>query len=103
MTEYNGWLRKKNETVAICKYCCKVIRVGNMGEQALKSHMKGQKHKDRTPKSSIASHFQPASSSKTETSSSKTETSSSKTETSSSKTETVVPFTSTQTTEGSSY
>ena len=39
--------------------------VGNMGEEALKSHMKGQKHKDRTTKNSITSHFQPASSSKT--------------------------------------
>ena len=39
-----------------------------MGEQALKSHMKGQKHKDRMPIStSIPSHFQLASSSKAET------------------------------------
>ena len=67
MPEYNGWLRKKNDTTAICKYCCKDINVSNMGEQALKSHMKGQKHKDRTPSNSIISHFQPASSSKSET------------------------------------
>ena len=65
--EYNGWLRKKNDTTAICKYCCKDINVSNMGEQALKSHMKGQKHKDRTPSNSIISHLQPASSSKSET------------------------------------
>ena len=37
-----------------------------MGEQALKRHMKGQKHKHRTPKNSINSHFQSASSSKIE-------------------------------------
>ena len=51
----------------ICKYCSKDISVGNMEEQALKSHMKEQKHKVRTPKNSITSHFQPALSSKTET------------------------------------
>ena len=31
--------------------------MGDMGEQASKSHMKGQKHKDRTPKNSITSHL----------------------------------------------
>ena len=77
LPEYNGWLRKKNETVAISKYRCKDISVGNMGEQALQGHMKGQKYKGRPPKNSITLHFQPAPSSKTET---------------------VVPLTSTQTT-----
>ena len=68
MPHYNDWLGKKSETVATCKYCSKDINISNMGEQALKSHMNGQKHKDRTPSNkSISSHFQLASSSKAET------------------------------------
>ena len=46
---YLDWLQKKDEGTARCSYCCKDIDVRNMGELALKSHMKSQKHKKLSP------------------------------------------------------
>ena len=43
-SEYNGWLSKKSDSLAHCKYCVKDIDVSNMGEMAIKSHMKRKKH-----------------------------------------------------------
>ena len=40
---FNHWIRKKNDTVAICNYCSKDVNIANMGEAALTSHMKGKK------------------------------------------------------------
>ena len=36
-------------TLAICNYCYKDVSVANMVEAALKSHMKGKKHVERSP------------------------------------------------------
>ena len=46
---FKHWIRKKNDTVAICNYCSKDASVANMEEVALKSHMKGKKHVERSP------------------------------------------------------
>ena len=48
-SEYNGWLSKKSDSLAHCKYCVKDIDVSNMGETAIKSHMKGKKHVQKSP------------------------------------------------------
>ena len=48
-SEYNGWLSKKSDSLAQCKYCVKDIDVSNMGETAIKSHMKGKKHVQKSP------------------------------------------------------
>ena len=41
-------LGKKNDTVAICSYCCKDVSVPSMEEAALISHMKGKKCVERS-------------------------------------------------------
>lgn len=47
--EYKSWLAKKNDLTATCKICVKDIDISNMGEAALKSHMKGKKHIAKLP------------------------------------------------------
>ena len=43
--EFVSWLVKRKEnTQAKCKLCHKVIKLSNMGIQALRSHQKGKKH-----------------------------------------------------------
>ena len=43
--EYKNWLKPCiNKKVVFCQKCTKTIELSNMGEQALKSHMKGKKH-----------------------------------------------------------
>ena len=46
---FKHWIRKKNDTVTIWNYCSKDASVANMEEVALKSHMKGKKHVERSP------------------------------------------------------
>ena len=46
---FKHWIRKTNNTVAICNFCCKDVSVASMGEAALTSHMKGKKHVERSP------------------------------------------------------
>ena len=41
---YIQWLKKKSDEVALCSYCEKEVNIGNMGETALMSHLKGEKH-----------------------------------------------------------
>ena len=48
-----------DKKVAFCGKCRKTIELSNMGEQALKSHMKGKKHKANSKH--VASFFQPKS------------------------------------------
>ena len=45
---FKHWIRKKNDTVAICSYCCKDVSVPSMEEAALISHMKGKKCVERS-------------------------------------------------------
>ena len=45
---FKHWIRKKNDTVAICSYCCKDVSVPIMEEAALISHMKGKKCGERS-------------------------------------------------------
>ena len=39
---YSQWLKKESDEVAVCSYCKKEINIGNMGETALTSHLKGK-------------------------------------------------------------
>ena len=59
---YSAWiLRDKVDTLARPKWYCKDVDASNMGESALKSHMKGKKHIDRTLLDncqSLNTHFQ---------------------------------------------
>ena len=56
----NQWVRKKDSNTAFCQYCSRDIKVGNMGELALKSHILSKRHKERTPSlSNIASLLTP--------------------------------------------
>ena len=59
---YSAWiLHGKVDALARCKWCIKDVDVSNMGESALKSHMKGKKHIDHTPSDncqSLNTHFQ---------------------------------------------
>lgn len=58
--KYKGWLRKKDDSTAHCRYCYKDIRIDNMGEPALKSHLTSKKHIERYPaRGSIQSCFEP--------------------------------------------
>ena len=42
---YSTWLKQTNDSSkASCKLCVRSFDVGNMGEAALRSHMKGTKH-----------------------------------------------------------
>ena len=41
---YSQWLKEKCDEVALCSYCKKEINIGNMGETALTSQLKGKKH-----------------------------------------------------------
>jgi hypothetical protein len=43
---YQTWIRpfKADKTKAICSVCDKIIDISNMGEAALKSHTKAEKH-----------------------------------------------------------
>ena len=43
---YSQWLKKKSDEVVLCCYCKKEINIGNMGETALTSHLKGKKHQE---------------------------------------------------------
>ena len=43
---YSQWLKKKNDEVALCSYCKKEINIGNMGETAFTSYLKGKKHQE---------------------------------------------------------
>ena len=44
--DYKDWIVKTNDSkIARCHLCTKTISLSNMGVQALKSHMKGEKHK----------------------------------------------------------
>ena len=45
---FKYWIRKTNDTIAICNYCSKDVSVANMEEAALMSHMKGKKHVERS-------------------------------------------------------
>ena len=63
-SRFSDWLRKVegNESSAKCSYCCKMFDILNMGESGLTSHMKGKKHKERSPSSSTLDfHFQKSS------------------------------------------
>ena len=40
------WLKKKSNEVALCNYCKKEINISKMGETALTSHLKGNKHQE---------------------------------------------------------
>ena len=41
----SSWLKRKNDKkFAYCAKCQKTIELSNMGEQGLKSYMKGKKH-----------------------------------------------------------
>ena len=43
--EYKGWLEAgADDTTAYCKKCRKHFKLSNMGETAIKSHLKGPKH-----------------------------------------------------------
>jgi hypothetical protein len=46
---FKHWIRKKDDTIVKCSYCCKDVSVANMGEAALTSHMKGKKHIEKSP------------------------------------------------------
>ena len=47
---YSPWLAKgKLESTAKCKWCFKEFDISNMGEPALKSHMKSKKHIAKSP------------------------------------------------------
>ena len=48
--QYKGWLRefKGDRHKGLCVRCDKVFDIGAMGESALKSHMKGNKHQNET-------------------------------------------------------
>ena len=46
--QYNKWVRKKDSDTAFCQYCSRDIKVGNMGELALKSYILSKRHKERS-------------------------------------------------------
>ena len=47
---YSAWIvPDKVDPLSRSKWCCKDVDVSNMGERALKSHMKGKKHIDNIP------------------------------------------------------
>ena len=48
---HNKWVRKKDWDTAFCQYFFRDIKVGNMGESALKSHILSKRSKERTPSS----------------------------------------------------
>ena len=45
-----GWLTafKADRKKALCKCCDRMIDISNMGESALKSHMKSERHKNNS-------------------------------------------------------
>ena len=43
---YSQWLRKTSDEMALCSYCKKDVNIGNMGGNALMSHLKGKKHQE---------------------------------------------------------
>jgi len=50
--EYKAWLMQdpgNRDTMARCRYCLKSLDISNMGEAALRSHMKGKRHTDLVP------------------------------------------------------
>ena len=50
--EYKAWLMRDAgnlDTMAMCRYCLKSFDISNMGEAALRSHMKRKKHTDLVP------------------------------------------------------
>ena len=49
----------KNDTVAICDYCPKDVSVANMEEDAFTSHMKDEKHIDRSPSDQFIKSLMP--------------------------------------------
>lgn len=50
---YNSWLGKvQDRHKARCQLCLKEFDIGNMGEAAVISHMKGKKHQDLAAKRS---------------------------------------------------
>ena len=46
-SQYKGWVSafKADKRKALCKSCDRLIDISSMGESALKSHMKGEKHR----------------------------------------------------------
>ena len=42
--DFKNWLKSKHSRAAFCVKCNKSIELSNMGEQALRSHMKSKKH-----------------------------------------------------------
>ena len=40
---FKHWIRKKDDTVAICNYCSKDVSVTNMEDTLLMSHIKAEK------------------------------------------------------------
>ncbi len=46
---YKPWLKefKGDKQKCLCSLCDKLIDIGTMGESALKSHMKSERHKNR--------------------------------------------------------
>lgn len=49
-SKYKGWLTafKADRKKALCKCCDRMIDISNMGESALKSHMKSERHKNNS-------------------------------------------------------
>ena len=41
---FKHWIRRENDTVAICNYCSKNVSVTDMDETALISYIEGKKH-----------------------------------------------------------
>ena len=48
--QYKGWVRafKADKRKALCQWCDRTIDVSSMGESALKSHSKSEKHKQNS-------------------------------------------------------
>ena len=48
--KYKGWLTafKADRKKALCKCCDRMIDISNMGESALKSHMKSERHENNS-------------------------------------------------------
>ena len=49
-SKYKGWFTafKAERKKALCKCCDRMIDISNMGESALKSHMKSERHKSNS-------------------------------------------------------
>ena len=49
-SQYKGWLTafKADRKKALCKCCDRIIDISSMGESALKSHMKSERHKNNS-------------------------------------------------------